>query len=724
MTVSSLWNVLDESNCGRPVGIDSFPLRDDHRGRRGTFAVDTSIWICEAISSTALSTFHSDPALYLIYQRTTKLLKCGFGLIFVLEGANRRISGGQEFQKRRSGSQFVAATKRCETLLRMLGVLVVYAEAEGEALCALLNEKGIVDAVISNDADCFLFGAKCLLTKFTLENLENNGTVMRYDSDRLRAAVGGSSRSIELSRKDLVAFALLTGSDMTSGVTNVGHKKAISFMDACRSLAEQPDEGTCLNKLLEWGKEVNKQAEIHVDVDDDGPSTMSTRCCSLCLHPGSKDVHARDGCAECGTSAGEGCFVVTSIEKIVRSMQQKIAKSTMSTAQRVVDAYFSPNANSIPNALASVTSTNCVASPAVAELFQSTLILKGQSQSSSQEYVRSTLPLLLARLDLLSTKPRNVYATISNQKYKPIPIRVEKMLVKKSVSCYEVIWAIAIDKPAEKQIEFSTHEFQSLINGAFPRIVEAFHREERKKQRGAIEEERHRKFVGTNKPRNTSQQRREKQFNRSMKPSGQGRKRERNFEAHHLRKQRVLPEKNPPMQSHDVTMLMDHMRPTRGDSDVLVDKCEQYEMEDDNSTYSYGQNSPIQLDVNQRMVHQGKLHQDKYSAAETLSSGDSAHRDGSVCSSDDYPKERNAYDISLLGGTCRGHSSGSSSSDDDEEDRRDNAHVNKQSQQVMPYLSPNQERIFCNLGMCVVECTPIVKQRKKRYQNSEDPRML
>lgn len=700
MTVSSLWNVLNESNCGRPVGIDSFPLRD--RGRRGTFAVDTSIWICEAISSTALSSFHADPALYLIYQRTIKLLKCGFGLIFVLEGASRRITGGQELalRKRRSGSQFVAATKRCETLLRMLGVPLVYAEAEGEALCALLNEKGLVDAVISNDADCFLFGAKCLLTKFTLENLENNGTVMRYDSDRLRAAVGVSSRSITLSRKDLVAFALLTGSDMTSGVTNVGHRKAITFMDACRSLTQQPDEDTCLNKLLEWGKEASEQAEIHLDVDDNCPSTIQTRCCSLCLHPGSKDVHARDGCAECGTSAGEGCFVVTSIEKIVRSMQQKIAKSTMTNAQHVVDVYFSPNANLIPSALASVASAPCVASPAAAELFQTTLFLKGHSQSSSQEYVRSTLPQLLARLDLNSTSPRNVYATISNQKYKPIPIRVEKMLVKKSVPCYEVIWAIVIDKPTEQQIEFSTHEFQSLINKAFPRLVEAFHREQRKKQRGLIEEERHRKFVGTNKPRNTSQQQREKQFNRSMKPPGQGRKRERNFDAQQFRRPRVLPERNPHMQSHDVTMLMDHMHRARGEAEVRVDKCKHDGVEDDDSTHFYGQNqdSPIQLDVNQGH------NQDKYSAAGTQSAGDSVDQDDSECSSDDHPEERNTYDISRLWGTAFSSSS-------DEEDCRDNANVNNQSHQVMPSLSPNQERIFCNLGTFVVECTPIRKSK-------------
>ena len=488
-------------------------------------------------------------------------------------------------RKRRSGSQFVAATKRCETLLRMLGVPVVYAEAEGEALCALLNEKGVVDGIVSNDADCFLFGAKTLYTQFTLDNLDKS-SVMRYDADSLQAAVDGSSRSIKLSRKDLVAFALLTGSDMTGGVANIGNKKAIQFMDAIRSLPQQPDEATCLDKLLSWDRDPNEQAEIKVDVDDDGPSTIQTRCCSLCLHPGSKDAHARNGCSECGTAPGEGCFVVTSMEKIVKSLQQKIAKTQHWSPRAVAEAYFSPNGNSIPNTLASVRSATCIASPAAAELFQTNLILKGKSRSSSQEYVRQTLPYLMARLDLFSNAPRNVYATVSNQKYKPIPIRIEKTLVKKSMPCYEVIWAIAVNAPSEQQIGFSTHEFQSLINRAYPRLVESFHREERQKQRGLIEQERHSLFVGSKKPRHQSQQQREKQFNRSMRPV-QGRKRERNFEAHVLKKPRAMLEENPPLQSQDVAMIMDHMRPLKSDAagGVEVDNnCDPYDGEDDDWT--------------------------------------------------------------------------------------------------------------------------------------------
>ena len=233
MTVQSLWTVLEESNCGTPVGVEEFALKEDAKGRSSVLAVDTSIWICEALSSTALSSFHSDPVLYLIYQRSIKLLKLGLHLIFVIEGDKMRISNndGQELRKRRSGTEFVAATNRTENLLRMLGVTVVRAEAEGEALCALLNQRGIVDGIISNDADVFLFGGLTVYTRFTLKDLENR-TVMKYDADKLRATVAGTGarRSIPLDRKDLIAFALLTGSDMCdNGVKDIGYQKAIKF---------------------------------------------------------------------------------------------------------------------------------------------------------------------------------------------------------------------------------------------------------------------------------------------------------------------------------------------------------------------------------------------------------------------------------------------------------------------------------------------------------------
>lgn len=639
MTVQSLWTVLEESSCGTPVGVEEFALKEDGRGRSSVLAVDTSLWICEALSSSALSSFHSDPVLYLIYQRSIKLLKLGLHLIFVLEGDKRRISNSrQELRKRRSGTEFVAATNRTETLLRMLGVTVVRAEAEGEALCALLNQRGIVDGIISNDADIFLFGGLTVYTRFTLQNL-NNRSVMKFDADKLRATVDGTSRSIPLGRKDLIAFAVLTGSDMCgNGVKDIGYQKAIKFFDACRSLSIP-----VLDKLLSWGEEETKKV-VH-DVDDDGPSTI--RCCSQCLHQGAKDLHKRNGCIECGTAAGEGCFVVTSMEKVVMAIQQKITKEVF-TPRVAVDAYFCPNGNSIPSSL--VTSKTCIATPDAAQLFNSSLIiLKGSSLSSSQDFIQQTLPPLLARLDLISSAPRNVYATVSNQKYKPFPIRIEKTLVRKSDPCYQVIWAIAIDK---QQIEFSTHEFQCLINNTFPRLVDTFNREERNKQRGLVELERHKKFVGGVPSHPSQQQQREKQFNRSMK-LGQRRKRERQFDAPNIRKPKMMMSENlPNTQSSDVAMLMNNVPPVLKTQAVEYDRL-------------YGRGSDQE---------KARGHDEN-----------SADGDGLVSSNDDDPNNK---------------------------ERGDSLDTYEVVHSSMPSLSPYNERIFCRMGDLQVEVTPIIRRNR------------
>jgi len=84
-------------------------------------AVDLSIWICKGIASTALSTFHSDPALYLVYQRTLKLISLGLGLVFVVEGQQRVLRlegrGRDNIVVRRSGLRFLDECLQYEAVL-------------------------------------------------------------------------------------------------------------------------------------------------------------------------------------------------------------------------------------------------------------------------------------------------------------------------------------------------------------------------------------------------------------------------------------------------------------------------------------------------------------------------------------------------------------------------------------------------------------------------------
>ncbi|KAL7537678.1 hypothetical protein ACHAXR_007988, partial [Thalassiosira sp. AJA248-18] len=570
-----LWTVLDEAHCGTPVGVEDFNLRGrgDQPEQQTTLAVDLSIWICEGITSTALSSFHSDPALHLVYQRTIKLLKLGLGLVFVVEGARRggviqsqqtaSSSSAQthELKQRRSGSQFWNASQRCETMLQCLGVPVVRAEAEGEALCALLNEKGLVDGVISNDGDCLLFGATTIYTGFSAENLKAR-KVVRYDAATLVANLDGngignnrsSRRTIKLSREDLIAFAVLTGSDLVgSGVSHVGHRKAIQFLHACKSVKHPYNDRTCLDELLSWGDvAANPTKDLCIDCDDDGPSTIPSRCCSLCLHSGNKLRHKENGCVECGTGPGEGCFVVTSSEKFLRSIKEKAIG--LIAPRNIVNEYFTPNNNNVPNSL----KVKPLASPK--KLFTTSLILKGRSPDTSQDYIKQTLPKLLVRLDILETGPRNRYAT--RQRYKPIPVRIEKKLVKQSWPCYEITWTINIHPTSEdEQFQFGTVESQSLINVSFPQLVKAFHQEERRRQQGLVEDDRRKRFVGTKdnhaQKRNQNQRR---DFSKKLHQAGHRRKRERNFDVERVKKVAKTAAVSSAGENEDVSMLMNDLQ--------------------------------------------------------------------------------------------------------------------------------------------------------------------
>lgn len=651
MTVTSLWAALDEAGCGTPVSIHDLNLQGRRRGGVGNgssgnpeeekkqtiLAVDLSIWICEGISSTALSTFHADPALHLVYQRATKLLKLGLGLVFVVEGQRRVFvrsaqvassttssssSSSSAFQQtthelksRRSGSRFWEASKRCESMLQSLGVPVVHAEAEGEALCALLNSLGLVDGVISNDGDCFLFGAKTLYTNFSSENLEHR-QVMRYDISKLAFATSGndSSTTIKLSREDLIAFGMICGSDMCGdGIPHCGHKKAVQFLHACRSVKGQQCHGgrTCLDELLSWSDIATDAAEastetrdVYVDCDDDGPCTVPLRCCSICLHSGDKLHHERHGCIECGTGPGEGCCVVSSNEKFLRSLKEKALRSRGSLApQHIVDQYFSPNSNHVPSSLRVSLSKPYVVSPDAKSLFTTSMILKGRTKESSHDYIKSTLPKLLARLDLWDTRPRNNYVTSTSKlRYKPIPLRIEKSVVRQSWPCYEVTWSINIGVAEDEQFQFNTFECQSVVDAVLPQLVKSFHREERRKLQGRAEEERRRHFTGANvckshaSRRNAQLQNQRRDATRNPQAGQRRRKRDRNFDVSRISK---LPKTSAdPLSSSgyglDVSLLIDNLPDASLGSDIEdIELDEQVEERDVNE----GNHSPLHDDT-------------------------------------------------------------------------------------------------------------------------------
>jgi XPG I-region/Chromatin organization modifier domain 2 len=587
MTVASLWKVLDKSGCGRAVGVSEFTgtnnVNNNNNNRDAaaaaaaaakaslkgvnpwnynataatsrisvnnnnnnnnnnktkkikTLAVDLSIWICESLTSHAISEHHSNPSLHLVFSRTIKLLTLGIGLVFVVEGKRRiRASpddlggvGDDKFHKRRSGTAFWKACRDCQEMLQLLGVPVVKAKAEGEALCALLNQRGIVDGVISNDGDCLLFGAKTVYTKFSIENLESCN-IVRYDLDNLLAttvcaADGGdddndkdsdgdennantaldaaeppATTSLTLSRTDLIAFALLTGSDLAgSGLPKVGYKKAIRFIRKCQQDNPLQSSNAAIEELQSWARTTAACKPATAPQDREGQEKpKATKCCTRCCHPGSKRSHEKYGCETCGTQPGEPCFEVTTEDRFRKSLRAKaLAVQPKFDPAQVMQAYLRPNDNQIPAKLSVITPENPLemGTPDFTSLMQMLLIVKGRSLEGSREYLKQAVGRLLSRSELTRLVPSVAAACGGQQPQKrlsrerPVPQKICKELTQKQVPCYEVSWKVNAtitddDGNGIDGYEYSTIEPRDLVQDRYPALVKLFAQQEKERQK-------------------------------------------------------------------------------------------------------------------------------------------------------------------------------------------------------------------------------------------------
>ncbi|XP_050235621.1 flap endonuclease GEN-like 1 [Mercurialis annua] len=280
-------------------------------------AVDLSYWIVQ--HETAIKSSVRKPHLRLTFFRTINLFsKFGAFPVFVVDGtpsplkSRARIlrffrSSGIEISDlpvpedgvsvERNGA-FLKCVKECVELLELLGMPVLKANGEAEALCAQLNLEGLVDACITSDSDAFLFGAKCVIKSIKPDSKE---PFECYQMSDIETGLG-------LKRNHLVAIALLVGNDHDlNGVRGIGVDTALRFVQTF------PDD-EILNGLREIGKgnadmvqDISKVKETDmIDPYENSPKSKSSHC-TLCGHPGSKRAHFKSSCEYCDTTSAEGC---------------------------------------------------------------------------------------------------------------------------------------------------------------------------------------------------------------------------------------------------------------------------------------------------------------------------------------------------------------------------------------------------------------------------------
>ncbi|TPX10568.1 uncharacterized protein E0L32_008454 [Thyridium curvatum] len=153
-------------------------------------------------------------------QRLVRLLGHSIQPIFVFDGPNK-----PAFKRnKRSGRGDGVATAMAKRLIRLFGFQIHDAPGEAEAECALLQQQGIVDAVLSEDVDTIMFGCTRTLRNWSADGVKGSKTpthVSMYDTDQLQRGNSG------LDREGMVLVALMSGGDyLPEGVPGCGVKLA------------------------------------------------------------------------------------------------------------------------------------------------------------------------------------------------------------------------------------------------------------------------------------------------------------------------------------------------------------------------------------------------------------------------------------------------------------------------------------------------------------------
>ncbi|KAK3047327.1 DNA repair protein rad2 [Extremus antarcticus] len=120
--------------------------------------------------------------------------------------------------------------QECQQLLRLFGLPYVTAPMEAEAQCAELVKMGLVDGIVTDDSDCFLFGGTRIY-----KNMFNQAKFVEcYLTSDLE-------KEFDLTRDKMISVAQLLGSDYTEGLPGIGPVTALEIISEFPSLNDFKD---------------------------------------------------------------------------------------------------------------------------------------------------------------------------------------------------------------------------------------------------------------------------------------------------------------------------------------------------------------------------------------------------------------------------------------------------------------------------------------------------
>ena len=130
--------------------------------------------------------------------------------------------------------------QECQALLRLFGLPYVTAPMEAEAQCAALVDLGLVDGIVTDDSDIFLFGGTRVY--------KNMFNAAKFVECYLAADL---EKEYALDRVKMIRLAHLLGSDYTEGVAGIGPVTALEIISEFDNLEAFRD--WCISVQMDVG---------------------------------------------------------------------------------------------------------------------------------------------------------------------------------------------------------------------------------------------------------------------------------------------------------------------------------------------------------------------------------------------------------------------------------------------------------------------------------------
>jgi len=209
--------IYAEIGSGDRIALSKLAVETyEQKGRPLRLAIDISIWLFQIQSGKG----GTNPALRTFYYRLLRLISLSIHPLFVFDGPNK-----PPFKRNKRTGPNVASIPEflAKQLLKQFGLPFHLAPGEAEAECALLQQEGIVDAVLSEDVDTLMFGSGVTLRNWSAEGTLKTKTATHvnvYDARKTKAGSG-------LDRPGMILVALMSGGDyIPEGIPGCGPKTA------------------------------------------------------------------------------------------------------------------------------------------------------------------------------------------------------------------------------------------------------------------------------------------------------------------------------------------------------------------------------------------------------------------------------------------------------------------------------------------------------------------